>query len=312
MSRYLNPAKVGLLALIELYTEDTIPPEAILPVLSFITSHLIDLDPSKTVTKTTDRWAKAERIVSFVVSLKDFEKLLSLYPVSEGLPGRRLWDIFLIRLWSINSLHALHEFFERLAHLPAKTKQDLIQSAPDPDAPDNNTPSHGIRLSRSSPFGTFVRRANIEFSRLRFHDATDLWRDYVRYRQPSAVYLRRRNPSFARLSFDAVLLEGEQNGDWGEGDDGAWQALAGVVYGDMLTRRDPGSLPVSTDDVEALLEFQITQMQSRSPISLDHSTSWLAPNAALPKSLLSQGFILRRPPGAYASHTFLEGAHYIS
>jgi anaphase-promoting complex subunit 5 len=51
---------------------------------------------------------------------------------------------------------------------------------------------------------------------------------------------------------------GEQE-DW---DHQSVMNLASVAYGDMLTGDQSGSLPVSTDDIESLLEFQIEQMQS--------------------------------------------------
>src|SRR6185437_5146035 len=95
MSRYLTPAKIGLLALIELYTEGDVPSESTIPVLSFLTSHLIDSDlalphpPQATPTHATlstadhsgatpgaSRWRRAEAAVSLVISISDFEKLL--------------------------------------------------------------------------------------------------------------------------------------------------------------------------------------------------------------------------------------------
>jgi anaphase-promoting complex subunit 5 len=117
----------------------------------------------------------------------------------------------------------------------------------------------GIKLSPNSPFGTLVRRARLEYQRLHFHDCTELWKHFVRYRQPTASYLKRKIPGFGRLSFDNVLLMGEQE-DW---DHESVMALASVAYGDMLTGDQSGSLPVSTDDIESLLEFQIEQMQSK-------------------------------------------------
>lgn len=117
MSRYLTPAKVGLLVLIELYVEEAIPSDAVVPVLSFIASHMIGYDPNGPSTSQATRWIKAERAVSLVVSIKDFEKLLSSYPLLTGLPGKRLWDQFLNNLWGIDSLHALEDFFANLSSM---------------------------------------------------------------------------------------------------------------------------------------------------------------------------------------------------
>ncbi|GKT46048.1 anaphase-promoting complex subunit 5 [Colletotrichum spaethianum] len=265
MARYLTPAKIGLLALIELYTDEHVPTTAIIPVLSFVTSHLLDPDPQSFTTAASKdtRWRKAESTVSLVIGIKDFEKLLSAHSVVVGLPGRKLWDTFLAKLWGINSLDQLHDFFGRQAQCLAKTREELRRAAGGDEAVaarlwQEQQQKSGITLSRNSPLGQFVRRCQLEFSRLQFHDATQLWTDFVQYRQPTAGYLRKRNPSFGRLSFDHVLMTGEQ-ADW---DLEGVAALTSVVYGDMVKSGTPSAVPVSTDDIELLLEFQIEQMQS--------------------------------------------------
>ncbi|KAI1865256.1 hypothetical protein JX265_008303 [Neoarthrinium moseri] len=264
MSRFLTPAKIGLLALIELYADKAVPTSSIVEVLSFITSHLIDSDISGPAGASRGHWKRAESTVSLVISIADFEKILSPHTAASGMPGRSLWYVFLDRLWKINSLDALHEFFDRRSDLLAKTKDELRREAEMGVEPP---PADAILLSRNSPFGAFVRRAQLEFTRLRFHDAFELWKDFVRYRQTTAAYYRKKTPAFQRLSFDNVLLEGEHA--WGEG----VEAVASVAYGDML-RDDPNStLPVSTDDIEKLLEFQIEQMQkygNRIPLEIRH------------------------------------------
>ncbi|KAF6833422.1 Anaphase-promoting complex subunit 5 [Colletotrichum musicola] len=270
MARYLTPAKIGLLALIELYVDEQVPTTAIIPVLSFITSHLIDPDPQSftTTANSENRWKKAESTVSLVIGIKDFEKLLSAHSVVVGLPGRKLWDTFLAKLWGINSLDLLHEFFGKQSQYLAKTKEELRRAGIESEEEaQRHQRESGITLSRNSPLGQFVRRCQLEFSRLRFHDATQLWTDFVQHRQPTAGYLRRRNPSFGRLSFDNVLLAGEQ-AEW---DLEGVAALTSVVYGDMTSSGTPAAVPVSTDDIEVLLEFQIEQMQkygNRIPLEL--------------------------------------------
>lgn len=254
MARYLTPAKVGLLALLELYADEAVPSDAVMPVLSFITSHILDHGASDPSSTQATRWDKAERTVSLVIGMKDFERLLGSYPFVMGMPGRRLWDQFLGKLWDINSLNALEEFFDRIASLLAKTKEERRKLAEEGAQEEED----GIKLSPNSPYGSFVRRARLEFQRLMFHDCAELWREFVRYRQPTAHYLRRKNPAFDRLSFDNVLLRGEKE-EW---DPDGVSALAAVVYGDMLTGDHGGTIPVSTDDIEVLLEFQIEQMQS--------------------------------------------------
>ncbi|GKT95185.1 anaphase-promoting complex protein [Colletotrichum tofieldiae] len=243
MARYLTPAKIGLLALIELYTDEHVPTTAIIPVLSFVTSHLLDPDPQSFTTAASKdtRWRKAESTVSLVIGIKDFEKLLSAHSVVVGLPGRKLWDTFLAKLWGINSLDQLHDFFGRQAQCLAKTREELRRAA---GATRRSRHGCGRSSSRSR-----------------------LWTDFVQYRQPTAGYLRKRNPSFGRLSFDHVLMAGEQ-AEW---DLEGVAALTSVVYGDMVKSGTPSTVPVSTDDIELLLEFQIEQMQkfgNRIPLEL--------------------------------------------
>lgn len=269
MARYLNPAKIGLLALTELYVEETIPSDAILPVLSFITAHLMDHGSNKSASSQSAQWGKAERTVSLVIGIKDFEKLLGSYPFLMGMPGRKLWDQFLTKLWNISSLDALHDFFENLSLMIAKTKEELKAENPEGGTPE---PEPGVKLTRTSPLGAFIRRARLEFARLRFHDCAELWKDFVRYRNPTTQYMRRKNPNFNKLSFDTVLALGD-DAQW---DADGVSALASVVYGDMMNGDPNSTIPVSTDDVEKLLEFQIEQMQSESWLSL-HVASVLTP-----------------------------------
>ncbi|KAK3695528.1 anaphase-promoting complex subunit 5-domain-containing protein [Podospora appendiculata] len=251
MSRYLTPAKIGLLALVELYIEGAVPNNAIIPVLGFISSHLLDRDLVAVSPSPADRWKRADRIIGLVVSVKEFEQVLAPFAAADRVPGRRLWDRFLEKLWGIDSLHGLQEFFDRLPKLLAKTKDELREMAAHGQAPPS-----GTLLSRNSPFGVFVRRAHVEFARLQFHHTSELWQAFVKYRQPTASHWRKRNPHYGRLSFDSVLMTGEH--EWGD----HTEALAVAAYGNMLLVGDhDATLPVSSDDIEALLEFQIEQMQ---------------------------------------------------
>ncbi|KAI0172746.1 anaphase-promoting complex subunit 5-domain-containing protein [Hypoxylon sp. FL1284] len=279
MSRFINPAKIGLLVLIELYIKRAVPTASIVEVLSFITSHLIDSDLLTSTSDPESRWKRAENTVSLVISISDFEKVLAPHTAASGLPGRSLWYAFLDRLWKIDSLYALHEFLDSCSSLLVKTNEQVRQDE------EQGIPAPGpevILLARNSPFGAFVRRCQLEFTRLRFHDVSELWKDFVKYRQTTAVYYRRKTPSFQRLSFDHVLLEGES--DWGPD----VETVASITYGDML-RDDPNStLPVSTDDIEKLLEFQLEHMQkygSRIPLEISRQFSDLLNDSLIVPSL---------------------------
>jgi anaphase-promoting complex subunit 5 len=258
MAHYLTPSKIGLLVLIELYIEEIIPKNAVLPVLSFITSNLVDRDTDNRSSSAggPSTWAKAERTISLVASIGDFEKLLGSYPFLRGFPGRRLWDRFLGKMWDLNSLNAMHAFLASMSELLAKTPKELKQEA----AERTPEPEAGISISRNSLFGAFIRRVGVELGRMQWHDTTELWKSFVQYRQPTAHYLRRKLPGFDRLGFDEVLT----TGDGQEWDLEAVSTLTSIAYGDMLAGGHTKEPAISTHDVQTLVEFQVEQMQSTS------------------------------------------------
>ncbi|KAB5547055.1 anaphase-promoting complex protein [Coniochaeta sp. 2T2.1] len=248
--RYLNPAKICLLALIELYCEDAVGDEATLPVLEFITSNIL---PNNNELEPSDPSEKSDRAIDIVSSIRVFETALRPYDAGAGMPGRSVWDIFLQRLWTIDSLHVLHSFLNARHALLAPSKED-IRAGYEDMLPRGTAIT--MRLSPGSPFAAFVSKSAFEYTRLRFQEMCALWKQFVIYRQPSAAYMRRRNRSFNRLSFDNVLLSNE--GDWG-GENTT--RVAEVVYQDMVTGGKKAAIPVTMDDLERLLEFQIDQMQ---------------------------------------------------
>src|SRR5277367_6337348 len=201
MARFLTPAKVGLLALIELYTDAEVATSSTIPILSFLVSHILPPNPRPPLNSKTDQ-SYGPR--NFVITIQHFEELLIDHPSASGLPGRSLWHLFLKKLWDIDSLDALHVFFHRRSHLLAKTREEVQKDAEMGIPP----PYPGmVLLSSTSPFGTFVRRAQLEFFRLRFHDALNLWKNFVAYRQVTLMAWRKRNPVAGHWSFDVVLDE---------------------------------------------------------------------------------------------------------
>jgi anaphase-promoting complex subunit 5 len=252
MAMFLTPAKIGLLALIELYTDSEIPTSSAIPILSFLVSHILPPDSSSSLNSNTDPSLGPR---NFVITTHQFDELLSDHPSASGLPGRTLWHLFLLKLWSIDSLDALHVFFDRRSNLLVKTREELQRDAEMGIPP----PSPGmILLSRTSPLGTFVRRAQLEFFRLKFHDALNLWKSFVAYRQATQMAWKKRNPEAGHWSFDVVLHEGTE--EW---DDHMLETFATVAYGNLINQPEDADGLVSTDDVEKLLEFQIEQMQSK-------------------------------------------------
>lgn len=240
MSRYLTPSKVGLLALISLYTESVMPSAAIIPILSFLVSHVLPVSSADIQNKSSLQ----SRHVT--LAIEDFQKA-TITQVS-GIPGRTFWDLLLNKLWKLNSFDALHVFFDNLSLLLQKTPEEQQKEAENGNEPNPNR----MRLSRASPMGSFVRRAQLEFTRLQFHDGVTLWRSLVDYREPTLPQWKRRNQGAGHISFDSNLLE--EHLDLGD-------RLTDVVYGKFAhgVRHDAS---ISTDDVEKLLEHQIDQMQS--------------------------------------------------
>ena len=250
MSRYLTPSKIGLLALISLYTESVVPSVATVPILSFLASHVLPFSSSDSQNKSSLQWRH------FTLAIEDFQKATISH--ASGRPGRTVWDLLLDKLWKLNSFDALHVFFHTLALLLRNTPEEQQQQHA-----ENRIESspNCMRLSRASPLGSFVRRAQLEFTRLQFHDGVTLWRSFVAYRAPTLPQWKKRNQAAGHISFDANLQE--EHLDLGD-------RLTDVVY-DELARGINHDASVSIEDVEKLLEYQIDQMQSMVELILSSS-----------------------------------------
>ncbi|EKG11569.1 hypothetical protein MPH_11062 [Macrophomina phaseolina MS6] len=274
MARYLNPQKISLLVLTSLYCEAAGPSSATLPILSFLTSHLLS---SPTDATSGGGGAQPKHADDCILTLHHFEKVLAAHPyqphpddhnddaAAAAQKGTTLYDAFLDRLWAIDSLDALHAFFDGLSGL-------LLSKLRVPDA-DAERPRR-IRLSRTSPLGVFVRRAQLEFARLQFHDASKLWLAFVNYKLPAAEAWRERN--MCELGFDANLAEvGVEKGD------GLWR----VAYGALDEMGEEEGL-ASMDEVERVLAFQIDRLQkygNRVPDDMrDRLRKMLAPTTSVP------------------------------
>ncbi len=256
MSRYLTPSKIALLALISLYTESVIPLAATIPVLSFLVSHILPVSSAA----SQERPATHTREIALVID--NFQKALISHV--SGIPGRTVWDLLLQKLWKINSIDALHAFFDALSLLLQKTPEEQQNEVEDGIDPNPNR----MLLSRTSPLGSFVRRAQLEFTRLQFHDGVSLWKSFITYRTPTFTQWKRRNLTAGNASFDVNLQEDHLE---------LGNRLIDVVYGDSgnLARQEAS---VSVDDVETLLGYQVDQMQSR----------WIPRAQASPKDTLNK------------------------
>lgn len=241
MSRYLTPSKVALLCLIQVYTEGVVSNSSAIHVLSFVVAYLSPVG-AEDGPSPSDDWA-----AQYSVSIEGLEKALAAS--SSSVPGRSVWDLFLRKIWSIDSCDALEVFFTEISTILAKTREEQIKDRDAGLAPESDC----MRLARCSPLGAFVRRAQLEFTRLQFHDSVKLWKGLVKYRLPTYRAWARKNPSDEQDPVDINLLElGLDTGNH----------LCQVAYGN-IEDDDEDDHYVSTKEVERLLEFQINELQSR-------------------------------------------------
>ena len=237
MSRYLTPAKIGLLAMVSLYADSVVPTAASIPVLSFVVSYLL---PQHSLTSTAE---SSDADDTTPILIEDFQRATIRH--ASGIPGRTLWDLLLKKLWEINSFDAMHAFFDCLNLLLLKPQVEQQCANEDQD-------TRRMQFSRNSPFGTFIRRAQLEFTRLQLHDGITLWKSLVTYRSTTLSMWRRRNPGAGKLSIDTNLTDGQL---------GKNEQLLAIMYGDLKDGEHAGAT-ISTDDLEKLLEFQRDRMQS--------------------------------------------------
>ena len=241
MSRFLTPFKIGLLAIISIYAERKVPTAAAVPVLSLLIRHVLPFNSKDS--------ASPEEID--VLTIHELQDKLVNQP--SGVPGRTLWDWVLKKLWETDSLDSLHVFFDSTRGLLAKTREELLKER----EAGSEQQAGQIRLSRTSPLGIFVRRSQVEFTRLQFDDCIALWKSFANYREPTRTIWRRRNPDVARTGLDANLM-----------------STGNEVVHQVLYREASNSVKIlssSNDDFEALLEFQIEQMQSEFGLELPRS-----------------------------------------
>ena len=236
MSRYVIPSRIGLLALLCIYTESAVPAAATIPVLSFLCSFNLP----KTSSSSSDDIESGD----FIASLQALQDATIGHP--SVIPGRTIWDLLLDKLWKIDSLDKLHQFFDDLEFLLSAVIHKAEKVFHDPV-------SKRVRLRSTSPLGAFVRRAQIEFTRLQFHDSVILWRALKNWRGPSLLQWRKRNPSGRKSS-----LEADQ-----EDFDGINDKILGILSRDDEADRSLKQ-NISTVDVSKLLEFQMDRMQRAS------------------------------------------------
>ena len=174
MPRYLTPAKIHLLVLIDIHISGEIATSAHLHALNFIATRVV---------APSDHEAASMRARYNIFEGSEVATLaepLSRWPTY--VPGRSTYDIFLLRMWDLISVDTLFDLFQHLCELSSSSASGREGSG-------------AIKISRSSPIGQFVRRSCVEYTRLRFADAESLWRAVCASRSSSHSTWAQKNPS---------------------------------------------------------------------------------------------------------------------
>lgn len=232
--RYLTAQKISLLVLTRLYCSATLPSSATIPILSFILTNNIPTVSSSARAHRSS--STSQQDASF--SIDAFEDVLQGH--ASSMPGRTLLDLFLKHMWEMNSFDALHDLFDALLELV---------SPPPPVNQEGEAPDR-IYLSKTSPLGSFVRRARLEFTRLQFDDSMKLWSSFIKYRAPTAQWTKRL-AGIASSGVDMVVSEmGLSSGD----------DVYEVAYGHLEEHDEEGD-GLSLDDLDRVLDFQLDRLQ---------------------------------------------------
>jgi anaphase-promoting complex subunit 5 len=235
MSRYLTPFKIALLTLTSIYADGLVPASQTTTVLSFLLSHILPRsDPPNADT-------------NHVASITTLETALAA--CDSGVPGRTIWDLFLGRIWSLNCADSLELFMTNIPSLLAKSREELLRER---ESGQESGEQRG-RIQRTSPLGAFIRRAHLEYTRLQFHGVASLWHDFLTYRLPTQQAWEKKDSSGGRNALDVTFSDLHI---------GSSHPIAQTMYGKQETAGEDDGEGLSMDDVERLMKFQVSALQS--------------------------------------------------
>lgn len=161
MARYLTPAKISTLILVESYLQNRENPDVDVKLLGIITNQLVDNTTNVLYDKEHSPIAGTTTNVGPPEDASAFASPLAAIP--SDIPGRTYYDFFIQAAWIIADLDQLHQLFDR------------AYSILNPEDPAER------KLTPASPIGHFVRRCNVEWTRLRFADSLALFNAYKIY-----------------------------------------------------------------------------------------------------------------------------------
>lgn len=229
-SRFLSPSTIALLALIAMYCDDYVPPMGQMAILNFISTQLLPRREMR-------RKMAGSATRNIVTAMGDFEKALSPYKKDDC--SYTLWSEFCHIIWRISSLDSMFDFFKSLPALFDVREKHSVED-------DQTT------LSRTSLWGTFVRRSVLEFERLNFEDAVKLWQRYERFRAPTSNVVKRPLSDHADREATTYMDELDRRSN---------HEISAILTRD-LDSADETLGDTSSDGIEKLLTFQVERLQS--------------------------------------------------
>ncbi|CAK7242673.1 MAG: APC5 protein [Sporothrix thermara] len=285
MRRFISPARIVLLLLIDIYCSNrVVREEDDAFILELITCYITDTyaRPTNQRQRYLARWQRACLSVDLLSRPHSLRPALqrcfvasaaaagagagvdsntdndivndNADPETEAAAPLRatLWDDLVARMWlRLVSLDSMGPFLESMQMHLAPTYAEL-RAQRDLGIEDQKDGDDGVvLLDRRSPLGTVVFEACFEFQQLSFSGRCELWEDFVRYRNPTRTdfnILWPHDAGVGSLLFDAVLTEGRA--DWGPQTD----AVTRVVFDRMLK---DDSVSTSLEDIDKLVAVLI-------------------------------------------------------
>ncbi|CAK7565218.1 MAG: APC5 protein [Sporothrix epigloea] len=263
MRRYISPARIVLLLLIDIYCSNSaVQEEDDDFILELITSYCADpyAQPNNERQRYLARWQRALLCVDLLRSPQSVRPALQQCFVAssvidhtdrEAAPLRvTIWDDLVARMWlRLVSLDNMGPFFESILLNLAPTYAEL--RAQRELGIEDPVDDGRILLHRRAPLGAVVYQACHEYQQLSFGERCEIWEDYVRYRNPTRTdfdILWPHDSGVSDLLFDAVLTENQA--DWGAQTD----TVARVVFDRMLKTTAVSS---SLDDIDKLVALLV-------------------------------------------------------
>lgn len=224
MARYLTPAKICTLILVESYLQNRENPDVDVKLLDIITNQLVDNTTNVLYDKEHSPIAGTTTNVGPPEDASAFASPLTAIP--SDIPGRTYYDVFIQAAWIIADLDQLHQLFDR------------AYSILNPEDPAER------KLTPASPIGHFVRRCNVEWTRLRFADSLALFNAYKIYILSTWDSWTRTQPEAAK----AYASKAANN-----------ESVPGAESTASLTTTPM----ISNDDIDIALSISIHSLQKR-------------------------------------------------